>query len=155
MAGVTVECPCGTRFHARSSRARYCSAKCRQRALRAAKQAANPMPKVAKPAKRAPKPRAKVVRAVAKVSPTVETVGPVAEAVLAELLESDAVDSAAGRAALKLALLVDDATMFGGASVAGWVREMRAALAEARAVAPPQEADPIDELERRRATRGA
>ena len=40
-----------------------------------------------------------------------------------------------------------------GSSVAAWTKEMRASLAEAKAIAPAQEEDPIDDLERKRAAR--
>lgn len=137
MAAVT--CPCGTRFEASSPRAVYCSARCRKRGNRAGVQAA--------PTRAAP-----MVALPAVDAPEVPTV---VGAVIAELRDANALQSAAGLAAVRLAQLIDAATLMQGSSVAAWAREMRAALAEARGAAEPAEVDPLDELERKRASRGA
>jgi hypothetical protein len=76
-------------------------------------------------------------------------------AVIADLSAANALHSPAGLAAVRLAQLIDAATLMQGSSSAAWVREMRAALAEAKSGAPESEVDPLDELERRRASRGA
>lgn len=136
MAQVT--CPCGTRFEAKSARAVYCSDRCKKRGYRAGLKAAP-----AGPAEPAPLP-----------VPDVD-VPSVTGAVIAELRDANALTSAAGLAAVRLAQLIDSSSVMSGAAVSGWVREMRAALAEARAESPAEEVDPIDELERKRAARGA
>ena len=137
MAAVT--CPCGTRFEASSPRAVYCSPKCRKRGSRAGVQAV-----ATKPTKAAPPPP----------SPEVDAPS-VTGAVIAELAAAGSLGSAAGLSAVRLAQLIDMATVMSGSSAAAWTREMRAALAEATANGDAEEADPIDELERKRAARGA
>ena len=79
--------------------------------------------------------------------------GSVTVAVIAELSEANALGSPAGLAAVKLAQLIDSATLMQGTSVAAWTREMRAALDAAKGTAEPAEVDPLDELERKRADR--
>jgi len=137
----TVTCPaCGDDFEARSPRATYCSPRCRQRASRAGARVRKP----AKPAKVASLP-----------PPATDTpeVPSVTGAAIAELAEANALHSAAGLAAVRLAQLVDSATLMSASAPAAWVREMRAALAEAKQAAPATESDPIDDLERKRAAR--
>lgn len=134
----TVTCPCGARFEARSPRAVYCSPRCRKRGNRAGVTAAPIRPKAAT------QPPADVAE-----------VPSVTGAVIADLAAANALQSPAGLAAVRLAQLIDAATLMSGSSVAAWVREMRAALDDAKREAPTQERDPIDELERRRASRGA
>ena len=136
---ATVTCPCGTRFDATSPRAVYCSPRCRKRGSRAGVQAVPTAPKVV------------------TLPPPADTpeVPSVTGAVIAELAEANALRSAAGLAAVRLAQLIDSATLLAGSSAAAWTREMRAALAEAKSGAPATEADPLDELERKRASRGA
>jgi hypothetical protein len=75
--------------------------------------------------------------------------------VIADLSAAGALGSPAGLAAVKLAQLVDGSTQVNGSAPATWVREMRAALAEAKSMAPSEDVDPLDELEKRRARRGA
>lgn len=133
-----VTCPCGARFEASSPRAVYCSPRCRKRGSRAGVAAV--------PQKRTPHP--------APEPPDLpDSVQSVTGSVVAELTAANALGSAAGLAAVKLAQLIDSATLMQGAAVAAWTREMRAALVEAKAGAPAAEADPLDELERRRAER--
>ena len=79
--------------------------------------------------------------------------GGCAEAVRAELFAANVLDSSAGRAALALARLVDGATSSDSAAAAAWVREMRAAVADALKGARPAASDPLDEMARRRAAR--
>ena len=136
MAQVT--CPCGTRFEAKSARAVYCSDRCKKRGYRAGLKAA-PI----------------AVAGPAPLPPPDVDVPSVTGAVIAELQEANALGSAAGLAAVRLAQLIDSSSVMSGSSVAAWTREMRAALAEARAESPAEEVDPIDELERKRAARGA
>lgn len=137
---VTKTCPCGTRFESQSPRAVYCSPTCRKRASRAGVVV---MPNVKSRPESPP-----------MVAPEVE-VPTVTGAVIAELGKANAMGSPAGLAAVKLAQLIDSASLASGPAVSGWTREMRAALAEAKGVAEPAEADPIDELEKKRAARGA
>lgn len=87
--------------------------------------------------------------------PEVAELGSVTGAVIAELAEANALGSAAGLTAVKLAQLIDAATPMVGTSLAGWTREMRAALDAAKGSAPAVEEDPLDELERKRAARRA
>ena len=134
----SVLCPCGTRFEASSPRATYCSARCRKRASTAGM-------RLAKPSRRDEAPAAPM--------PAVPDLGSVTAAAIAELSEANALGSPAGLAAVKLAQLIDQATPMVGASVAGWSREMRAALDAAKGTAEPAEVDPLDELERKRAGR--
>ena len=137
MAQLT--CPCGTRFEAASPRARYCSAACRKRASRAG---------VVSTATTAPKPP------VAPPAPLPDVDGDsVTGSVIAELASANVLRSPAGLAAVKLAQLIDSATLMQGTSVAAWTREMRAALADAKQEAPAKEHDPINDLERKRAAR--
>ena len=141
MADVT--CPCGARFDAASPRAVYCSAKCRKRGSRAGLVAVRPAPVSTMPAPPTPPVPAADGSGL----------GSVVAAVVAELRDANALTSAEGLAAVKLAELIDYATPMQGSSVAAWTREMRAALASAKQTAPVSEEDPIDDLERRRASR--
>jgi hypothetical protein len=75
--------------------------------------------------------------------------------VISDLAAAGALGSPAGLAAVKLAQLIDGSTLVNGSAPAAWVREMRSALAEAKSLAPSEDADPLDELEKRRARRGA
>ena len=135
MAQVT--CPCGARFEAKSPRAVYCSDRCKKRGYRAGlKSSRTTDPTPAPP-------------------PEVAELGSVTGAVIAELAEANALGSAAGLTAVKLAGLIDAASPMVGQSVAGWAREMRAALDAAKGSAPAVEEDPLDELERKRAARRA
>lgn len=129
-----ITCPCGARFEAVNGNARYCSATCRKRGSRAGL-------RLAKPATIAVLPE-----------PSVE-VGSVVAATIADLQESSALDTPAGLAAVKLAQLIDGATLMQGSSVAAWVREMRAAIAEAKQAPPVEERNPLAEMKRRRDAR--
>ena len=137
---MQVTCPCGTRFDATSPRATYCSARCRKRGSRAGLVSAVPSPPPP-----APRPSA----------PDDADLPSVVGAVIAELAEANALHTPSGLAACRLAQLIDAASPMQGSSVAAWVKELRAAIADARAASPAEEADPIDELGRRRAARHA
>lgn len=137
-----VTCVCGTTFEAKSTRAVYCSPLCRKRGSRAGLRSVKSSPS---PADATPAPPVDV-----------SDVGSVTGAAISQLAKAGALESPVGLAAVKLAQLIDSASPLNGTSVAGWTKEMRAALAEATAAAPPAEDDPIDELERKRAKhRGA
>ena len=137
---ATVTCPCGKRFEASSPRAVYCSPRCRKRGSRAGVAVVAPAAKAAA----APRPDPDPGEAIATVT----------GAVIAELDAANALKSAAGLAAVRLAQMIDSATLMAGSSVAAWTREMRASLAEAKQSAEPAEAqDPLDELEAKRAGR--
>ena len=125
---------CGKDFQAQSSRARFCSSSCRGRARRAKG-----------------KPTATVIR-VAVDEPAREPVESVFDAVRAELVEAKALDSSAGRAALVLASMVDQATVLGGSGAAALVKELRATLSEALK-SKPQAVSLVDELRNRREQR--
>lgn len=135
---MQVTCPCGTRFEAKSPRATYCSATCRKRGSRAGVRVERPVRSL--PAAPAPVPDDVDIPSVTG-------------AVIADLSEANALKSPAGLAAVRLAQLIDAASPMQGSSVAAWTKEMRASLADAKAVAPAQEEDPIDDLERKRAAR--
>jgi hypothetical protein len=132
---MTRQCDvCGTTYTAKRATSRYCGATCRTRASR------NGVSAPVAPVKR--EPRRVLVESVV-------------DATRAELEAAAAADSAAGRVALALAALIDEATMATGSAAATLAKEMRAALAEAKQSAPQVVADPLDELEQRRARRGA
>jgi uncharacterized OB-fold protein len=132
---MTRQCDvCGTTYTAKRATSRYCGATCRTRASRAGVAAA------VVPVKPQP-PRILVESTV--------------DAIRAELDAANALDSAAGRIALALATLIDGSTVATGSAAATLAKECRAALAEAKQSAPQVVADPLDELEQRRARRGA
>jgi len=82
------------------------------------------------------------------------TGGPVLTAAKSELRQANAHTTSAGAAALKLAELVDAITP-STTSPSSLVKEFRAAMAEALGMGTQPEADPIDELEAKRAERAA
>ena len=136
----SVTCPCGTQFEPGNGKAKYCSGACRKRASRAGIRA-----KVKPAEKRTPTP-----------APLDAEVPTVVGAVIADLAAANALATPSGLAAVKLAQLIDGATLHSGSSPAAWVREMRSAVAEAKSGAPAAERDPIDEMEaKRRERRGA
>lgn len=114
-----VTCPCGSRFEAIRSNARYCSEKCRKRGSRAGLKVARPTPLPVRAT--APEPEVEVGSVVAA---TITDLGP-------------ALGTPAGLAAVKLAQLIDASTIMQGASVAAWTREMRAAIADAKGASAP------------------
>lgn len=131
---MTRECDvCGTTYTAKRATSRYCGTTCRTRASRAGVASA---------------------RVVTVKQPRV-VVESVADAARAELTSVGALDSTAGRVALALAELIDAATAATGSAAASLAKELRAAMAEARQDAPQTVVDPLDELEQRRARRGA
>ncbi len=136
---------CSTDFDARSSRARFCSAKCRYDAhYRRTKLGLPEGP--AKPEQAKPK-------RTRKAKPTPESDAPVGTlgAVLAELREAGRLDSSAGQAAVALARRIDDGAE-SSAGLAALTRELRAAMAEALARAEAA-GDALDELRARREAR--
>lgn len=141
-----VTCPCGAKFEARSTRAVYCSQACRKRGSRAGVSVSRSTTAAV------PSPAAEAaVEAAGELERTSVTA-----AVIAELDEANALGSASGLAAVKLAQLIDSATLMQGASVAAWTKELRALIDRATETAPTAEVDPIDEIERkRRERRGA
>ena len=135
-------CPCGVRFEAHSSRAVYCSPRCRQRASRARQ----------RPPEVGPLPPGVALGRL----PSADDLASLTDRVLAELVATGSLDSAAGSLAVKLAQLIDSASIdIGGGQVAGWSRELRSALAEAKQQAPAVESDPVDELLERRGRKRA
>lgn len=78
--------------------------------------------------------------------------GPVGAAVEAELAALDAFSTAEGQIAMRLADQLDAPR--NGMAVAGDAKELRAVLATIREKTPVK-ADPVDELNARRAARGA
>lgn len=135
---MTKECDaCGSRFTPRSSRARFCSDKCRSKARYRREVLKQP---------EAPKPAAKP-RRKAKDGGTLT-------AVTAELTAVGRLDSSAGQAAVALARRIDEGAE-SSSGLAALTREMRAAMAEALAHVE-QAGDALDELRaRREARRGA
>lgn len=135
---------CSTDFDARSSRARFCSAKCRYDAHYRRTKLGLPegptAPESPKP-KRTRKPKAEAV-------PT-GTLG----AVVAELTAAGRLDSSAGQAAVALARRIDDGAE-SSSGLASLTREMRAAMAEALSRAEAT-GDALDELRARREARRA
>ena len=134
---------CSTEFDARSSRARFCSAKCRT-------DAHYRRTKLGLPEAKNPPAKPKRTR---KVKPAPETDAPVGTlgAVLAELREAGRLDSSAGQAAVALARRIDDGAE-SSAGLAALTRELRAAMAEALARAEAA-GDALDELRARREAR--
>lgn len=119
---------CGSGFEAKRAAARYCSARCRQRAHR----------------KPAPDAGAEVAALPAEAATE-----SLARATRAELEAANRLHTAIGQAALVLARRIDSAGAETGSSLAALTREHRATLAEAlRDV--KSAADPLDELRMRR-----
>lgn len=112
---------CRKPFEAKTKRAKFCSATCRQRAKRA-RGAAN----------------------VLELRPAAASSG-VERATRAELEEVDRVDTALGQAALALARRLDVGQADTGSAMASLVKEWRATLAAATEGATTAE-DPIDEI---------
>lgn len=159
-----VTCICGTEFHSPRGR-QYCSEKCRKRIWRAKQDKPSNVRRLPLPDRAEPKrKRVTPLDAPGKL-PTVDEGAPeacepesVTARVTAELAAANALETANGALALKLAAMIDQADVFGGGGshVAGWSREMRAALATATADAPvAAEDDPIERRAKRRAERAA
>jgi hypothetical protein len=123
---------CGSDFEARSGRARFCTSKCRYAAGNARKQG-----------------RPEAERVV-----VLPLAGNVVEAVHNDLAAANLLGTPLGQAALRLAFVIDNADETRASGVAAAVRELRSTLADAmhREV---KEADPIDELEAKRAKRAS
>jgi len=143
---VLITCAtCSSDFDARSSRARFCSSKCRTQAhYRRTKlgipEALNPAPTPKAPAKgRKPTP---------DDSP-IGTLG----AVITELNDAGRLNTSAGQAAVALASRID-AGAESSSGLAALTREMRAAMAEATANVA-QAGDALDELRAKREARRA
>jgi hypothetical protein len=127
---VKRECDsCGTAFEAKRAHARWCSARCSKRGQRGALRLPDPV--------------------------TVVDVEPVLVAsVRADLVEAGVVDTPIGLQALHVAARMSGATADTGSSYAALSRELSRLLAEAN-VGALTKADPLDELQRRRAAKVA
>lgn len=132
---MTVTCPCGTAFEARSSKARYCSDRCR---------------------KRKGKSDALVVDLPRQTEGDTGA-GTVESATLAALTEAGRADHPLGAAALALARRVDSPGLDTGSALAAVVRQLEATLAAATKGAAAATAPGMlqDELAARRAAQGA
>ena len=134
---------CSSDFEARSSRARFCSSKCRtaahyRRTKLGAPEAINPPPAKAKRTR--------------KSKPGESPTGTLA-AVIAELTEAGRLQTSAGQAAIALATRID-AGAESSAGLAALTREMSARMAEATANVA-QAGDALDELRAKREARRA
>jgi len=135
---------CAKGFDARSSRARYCSDKCRAKArYRRAVLGIEEKPATAKPSK----PR------TPRTDPPVEVDHGVTGAVIRELEAAGRADSSAGRAAIALARRDDDGAE-SSAGLAALTRELSARMLEALAEVEST-GDSLDELRARREARRA
>ena len=132
---------CGKRFAARSSRARFCSDKCRARARyrRAVLGISDDQPA-----------KAEAKRKRRKASDLEQGITP---AVIRELEAAGRADTSAGRTAIALARRIDDGAE-SSAGMAALTRELSARMAEAT-VSAESEGDAIDELRARREARRA
>jgi len=140
---VRITCAtCSADFDARSSRARFCSAKCRTHAHYRRTKLGQPE-SIAPPAKpkRTRKPKA-------ADSPS-GTLG----AVMAELTDAGRLQTSAGQAAIALATRID-AGAESSAGLAALTRELSARMAEATANVA-QAGDALDELRAKREARRA
>ena len=138
---------CSTDFDARSSRARFCSAKCRTAAHYRRTKLGIPEARDPKPAPKAPA-KGRKPKAQAEDFPT-GTLG----AVIAELTAAGRLQTSAGQAAVALASRID-AGAESSSGLAALTREMRAAMAEATANVA-QAGDALDELRAKREARRA
>lgn len=137
---------CSTDFDARSSRARFCSAKCRTAAHYRRTKLGIPETRDPKPAPKAPPKRTR------KPKPADSPTGTLG-AVIAELTEAGRLQTSAGQAAVALASRID-AGAESSSGLAALTREMRAAMAEATANVA-QAGDALDELRAKREARRA
>jgi hypothetical protein len=124
---------CREPFEAKRPSARFCSAKCRQRAHRRAGGAAG----------------GEVLELPAEPSSEPAAGGSVTEATVAELEAAGRLGTALGQAAVALARRIDAGASEPGSSFASLVRQHGATLAEAVKDAAAK-ADPLDELRSRR-----
>jgi hypothetical protein len=146
---VLITCAsCSTDFDARSSRARFCSSKCRTAAHYRRTKLGIPETRDPKPAPKAPAKGRKPKAQAEPDSPT-GTLG----AVIAELTEAGRLQTSAGQAAVALATRID-AGAESSSGLAALTREMRAAMAEATANVA-QAGDALDELRAKREARRA
>jgi hypothetical protein len=137
---VLITCAtCSTDFNARSSRARFCSAKCRTAAHYRRTKLGIPETRETKPKARKPKP----------VDSPTGTLG----AVIAELTAAGRLQTSAGQAAIVLARRIDDGAE-SSSGLAALTREMSARMAEATANVV-QAGDALDELRAKREARRA
>lgn len=134
---MDVTCPCGTTFQARSSKARYCSDRCR---------------------KRKGKADALVVDlpAAPEASTDVET-GPVAKATRDALVAADRLNTPMGQASLALARRLDSPALDTGSAMAAVAKTLDTMLASAtKGAAAASAPDALrDELAERRRKHGA
>lgn len=123
---------CGTEFEAKRSAAKYCGARCRQRAHRRPEAASD----------------AKVLALSAELA-SETSAGGTAAATAVELERAGRLETALGQLALALARRIDAGDAETGSSLAALARQHRETLAEA--VRDAQQAvDPLDELRKRR-----
>jgi len=132
---MDVTCPCGTAFQAKSSRARYCSDRCRKRRQRGGS----------------------VVELPAAEVDEQDSIGPVAKATASELDEAGRLDSALGQTCMALARRLDRPGVDTGSAIAAVAARLEALLTAAtkgagKATAPQQLRD---ELAERRVKHGA
>ena len=139
---------CSTDFDARSSRARFCSSKCRTQAHYRRTKLGIPETRDPKPAPKAPAKRRKAQVDDSPIG-TLGTLG----AVIAELTDAGRLNTSAGQAAVALASRID-AGAESSSGLAALTREMRAAMAEATANVA-QAGDALDELRAKREARRA
>ena len=130
---MQVTCPCGTTFEARSSKARYCSDRCRKRTAKAATIVQLQLP--------APQ--------VDEFQP-----GPVATATKAALVDADRLGTPLGQAALALAVRLDAPGLDTGSAMAAVARQLEALLGTvlkgaAASTAPERLRDELAERRRR------
>jgi hypothetical protein len=128
---------CGTEYLAKRASSKYCSERCRKRAQRS--------PAIASVVPIASAPSA---------PPAEPERGPLEAATFKELLAVGQESTAAGVSALILARRLDGVSADTGSSVAAVIREHGRKLAEAVA-AGTAEADPLDQLAKRRQERRA
>lgn len=129
---MDVTCSCGTVFHARSAKARYCSDRCRKR-----------------------KGKAEVI-ALSSSSLTPDELGAVAKATARELTEAGRLDSALGQACMAMARRLDRPGVDTGSALAAVAARLESLLATATKGAgkPTAPQQLRDELADRRAKHG-
>ena len=127
---------CGTEYQAKRATSKFCSDRCRKRS------------------QRAPELAPVVPLDAAPSTPPAQYRGPIEAATLTELEAVGQDATALGTLALMLARRLDGISVDTGSSIAAVVREHKKTLAEAIA-AGTAEADPLDQLAKRRAERRA
>lgn len=133
---MDVTCPCGTVFQARSSKARYCSDRCRKR-----------------------KGKADALVVDLPTAPTPDDVygpGPVAAATREALITADRLNTPLGQASLALANRLDSPGLDTGSAMAAVAKQLEAMLGSAtkgaaKATSPEQLRDELAERRRKNA----